>query len=142
MKHIQFSIIALLFVSLIFTQNIATNGTKLHLPISNETSDSGKILINKIIHVEGVEKGIERLKECTSLDRNGDYETPNVYITDGTFHFQSQKNRATLIMTSVSGGIRTYKNTGRKKIPNGEYIMSLKSTSKNRPLEACIIYNN
>jgi len=81
--------------------------------------------------------------DCTILWYNGQYQKPNIVITDRKFKFSSRhRNVQKIQLRSVSGGgIRYYNRLGTYRIPNGEYVLSLwGSTYGYRYIKACVKY--
>lgn len=81
--------------------------------------------------------------DCTILWATGQYQKPNVVITDKKFRFTSKsQNISRIQLRSVNGGgIRYYNRLGLHRIPNGEYVLSLwGGTYPHAYIKACIKY--
>jgi hypothetical protein len=86
---------------------------------------------------------VAEIKDCTILWWNGQYQKPNITISDGKFRFVSKHRNVTKIqLRSVGGGIRYYTSLGTHRIPNGSYVLSLwGSTYGYNNISACVKYN-
>jgi len=89
------------------------------------------------------EQTSSKQKDCTILWWNGNYQKPNIRISDGKFVYKSKHRNVTKIqLRSVpGGGIRYYSSLGTYRIPNGDYILSLwGSTYGYNKISACVEY--
>ncbi|TDQ28692.1 hypothetical protein [Tenacibaculum caenipelagi] len=80
--------------------------------------------------------------DCTILWANGQYQKPNIIVTQGKISVRLGRNIQKIQLRSVPGnGIRFFKN-GTYSIPNGEYVLSLwGGTYPYAYIKACVSYD-
>lgn len=107
--------------------------------INEESQESYEI---KIIDSKEKQDSSFSKTDCTILWWNGQYQKPNIDITDGKIFVSLGVNVEKIQMRhAASGAIRFYYG-GPAYIPNGTYVLSLwGSTYPNEYISACVSYD-